>query len=72
MYNDENTREVVKLLDPQPGEMILDVGCGEWAKRERVLACLPDTAKGRGSCRRGYTASSAQARTPSRATEAAW
>jgi ubiquinone/menaquinone biosynthesis C-methylase UbiE len=29
VFNDENTKEVLKLLDPQPGEVILDVGCGE-------------------------------------------
>lgn len=29
MYSNENTREVLKLLDPRPGDVVLDVGCGE-------------------------------------------
>lgn len=28
VFSDENTKAVLTLLDPQPGEVILDVGCG--------------------------------------------
>jgi ubiquinone/menaquinone biosynthesis C-methylase UbiE len=28
VFNDENTRAVLQLLDPRPGDRILDVGCG--------------------------------------------
>jgi ubiquinone/menaquinone biosynthesis C-methylase UbiE len=39
VYSDEYTREVLKLLDAQPGEMILDVGCGsgELTKSMRLM-----------------------------------
>lgn len=29
VYSDEYTAPVLKLLDPRPGDRILDLGCGE-------------------------------------------
>lgn len=31
--------DVFKLLDPQPGERVLDLGCGDGALTEKLIAC---------------------------------
>lgn len=32
VYSDGYTAPVLRLLDPQPGDRILDLGCGEYYK----------------------------------------
>ncbi|PWN90738.1 S-adenosyl-L-methionine-dependent methyltransferase [Acaromyces ingoldii] len=48
VYNPENTRAVLELLDPKPGEKILDVGCGTGELTRQLHALV--SSSGDGGC----------------------